>query len=79
MDYKKFIGKKVEVKFLDHEQESNVDIKHACIEKSLEVTIYGIMNCDNKDYVVISSWVCPEANDVYRVLKSCIKGIRVLK
>ena len=79
MNYKKFLGKTVEVSVLDHEYETGVDIKLVCAEKNLEAKIYGVLTCENTDYIVVSSWVCSEGNDVYRLLKSCIKNIRVLK
>jgi hypothetical protein len=79
MNYKKFVGKIVEVNVLDHEQETGIDPKDQEKEKPVSVLVYGKMVADCKEYIVVSSWVCDETVDVYRLLKTCINGVRVLK
>ena len=79
MDYKKFVGKKVDVLFLDHEQESGVEDKLCLVEKSVDVELVGKFLGETKDYVVVAPWVCEDGNDIYRILKCCIKQIKVIK
>jgi hypothetical protein len=79
MSYDKFVGKNVEVLFLDHEQETGVEEKLCLVEKSLEVVLFGKFLGETKNYIVIAPWVCEDGNDIYRILKCCINGIKVLK
>jgi len=79
MDYKKFVGKKVEVLFLDHEREDGVEDRICLAEKSLVVNLYGKFLGDTKDYIVVAPWVCEDGNDIYRILKCAIKNIKELK
>jgi len=79
MSYKKFVGKKIEVIFLDHESEAGVEDRLCNVEKSLEVNLYGKFLGETKDYVIVAPWVCEDGNDIYRILKCCIKEMKVLK
>ena len=79
MNYKKFVGEKIEVIFLDHESEAGVEDRLCNVEKSLEVIVFGKFMGETKDYVVVAPWVCEDGNDIYRILKCCIKEMRVLK
>jgi len=79
INYKKYIGKKVEILFLDHESEAGVEDRICLTEKSLEVILFGKFLGDTKDYIVIAPWVCEDGNDIYRILKCAIKHIKIIK
>ena len=79
MNYKKFVGEKIEVIFLDHESEAGVEDRLCNVEKSLEVIVFGKFMGETKDYVVVAPWVCEDGNDIYRILKCTIKNIQVIK
>ena len=77
--YKNYMGKKVEVLFLDHESEAAVEDRLCNVEKSLEVILFGKFMGETKDYIVIAPWVCEDGNDIYRILKCAIKHIKIIK
>ena len=77
--YKDYIGKKVEIRFLDHEKEDSVENRNCLTEKSLEVILFGKFIGETKDYIVIAPWVCEDGNDIYRILKCAIIHIKILK
>ena len=79
MNYKKFVGKKVEILFLDHESEAAVEDRLCNVEKSLEVVLFGKFIGETKEYIVVAPWVCEDGNDIYRILKCTIKNIQVIK
>jgi len=79
MNFKKIIGKIVEVDVLDHEQDTSISPKDVHIDKPLNVKVYGKCLAETEEYIVVSSWVCEEENDIYRLIKSCIKNVKVLK
>ena len=60
------------LEFLDHELDSNIELKDAKTYKPIKVKLIGTVIEEFSDYVVICTWDCPECVDIYRIVKSTI-------
>jgi hypothetical protein len=61
-----------DLEFLDHELDSNLTPKEATKYKSIKVKLVGKVIKEFDDYIVVTTWDCPECVDVYRIIKSTI-------
>ena len=66
------------VTFLDHESESGVMPNEIDVKKKIEVEFVGKLLAEFDGYLVFVVWECPEGNDIYRIVKSCIIDITEL-
>ena len=68
--YKK--GSIYKVIFLDHESEAGIMPHEINVQKKIEVEFVGKLLAEFDGYLVFVVWECPEGNDIYRIVKSCI-------
>lgn len=73
------IGSVYELEFLDHELDSNIELKDALKYKPVKVKLIGKVVKEFSDYIVVVIWDCPECVDVYRIIKSTILKKKKIK
>ena len=66
------INKTYQLEFLDHEMDNDSTLANAFTYKEIKVKLIGKVLAEFDDYIVVSTWDCPENITIYRIIKSCI-------